>query len=295
MIRILRQILGFFAIVSGIFFTACSSRVSEPVILADSTIVFPPKNPSGISARITFSRFLTQKSSRQSAISTVFPLKDDGDVFAVVVLENRLKHTNRELLFHIDWIDPANRSFYKKQIDLAPGDSTTSLVSSISVSPDKRQAGKYLIRIYMFRELIAEKYFELRDSAGVRKVSGDIVFFKSVDKESGEMKGVDTVFEIKKKGILRAQIRLENLHIFQDEELPVRLEWIGPGGETFYSKKIDVNPTDSVSPITGSISITPDKRQPGPYILRAYLFEEMIAERKFELMSESRDKHSNNN
>ena len=98
------------------------------------------------------------------------------------------------------------------------------------------------------------------------------------------MKGIDTVFEIKKKGILRAQIDLENLHIYQDEELPVRLEWSGPGGEPFYSKKIDVIPADAVSTITGSISITPDKRLPGKYFLRAFLFEELIAERKFELM-----------
>ncbi len=102
-------------------------------------------------------------------------------------------------MFHVDWIDPEGRSFYLKRIDLLPGDSTASLISSISVSPDKRLPGKYLLRIYLFRELIAEKYFELRDSAKVEKIYGDIVFFKSIDKESGEMKGVDTVFEIKEK------------------------------------------------------------------------------------------------
>jgi len=275
--------LGFIAIALVIFTSACSERISEPVILADSTIVFPPKEASGISAKITFSRCLAQKSGRQSAISTLFPVKEDGNVYAVVELENRLNHTDQPLMFHIDWIDTENRSFYKKQIDLAPGDSTAFLVSSVSVSPDKRLPGKYLIRIYLFRELIAEKYFELRDSADLEKVYGDIVFFKSIDKESGEMKGIDTVFEIKKKGILRAQIGVQNLHIYQDEELPIRLEWIGPDGESFYSKKIDVKPADSISSVTGSISITPDKREAGRYLLRAYLFDEMIAERKFEL------------
>ena len=117
----------------------------------------------------------------------------------------------------------------------------------------------------------------------IRIYPGLHAFFKSIDKESGEMKGIDTVFEIKNKGILRAQIDLENLHIFQDKELAVRLEWIGPGGESFYSKKIDVKPADTISTITGSISITPDKREPGEYILRAYLFEDLIAERKFVL------------
>lgn len=274
------------AAIVQILSTGCTERASDPVILPDSTIVFPSKKPDGISAKITFSRYLAQKTGRQSAISTVFPLKKDGSVYAVIDLENRIIGTDLELMFHVDWIDPEGRSFYLKRIDLSPGDSTASLVSSVSVSADRRPPGEYLLRIYLFRELIAEKYFELRDESEVEKVFADIVFFKSIDKESGEMKGIDTVFEIKKKGILRAQIDLENLHIYQDEELPVRLEWIGPGGETFYSKKIDVKPADSISTFTGSISITPDKREPGEYFLRAYLFDELIAERKFLLQAE---------
>jgi hypothetical protein len=288
MIRMLRQIICFFLLVItvGILTTGCSSRIDTPVMLADSTIVFPPKKADGISAKITLSRFLALKSSRQSAISTVFPLKEDGNVFAVVKLENRFFQADRPLMFHIDWIDPSNNSFYKKQVDLVPGDSTCSIISSVSVSSGKRMPGKYMVRVYLFRELIAEKFFELRNETGIPKVSGKIVFFKSIDKESGEMAGIDTVFEIKKKGIVRAQIHLENLHIYQDEELPVRLEWIGPDSVSFYSKKISVKPADSLSTITGSISITPDKKEPGEYILRAYLFEEMIAERKFELKAE---------
>jgi hypothetical protein len=294
MIRFVRRFFIFLLLAGAVEIlpTGCTERVSEPVILPDSTISFPSKKPDGISAKITFSRYLAQKSARQSAISTVFPLIEDGNVYAVIDLENRINQADRELMFHVDWLDPEGRSFYLKRIDLAPGDSTTTLQSSISVSPDKRLPGKYLLRIFLFRELIAEKYFELRDSADVGKVFGDIIFFKSIDKESGEMKGVDSVFEIKKKGILRAQISLENLDIYQDEELPVRLEWIDPGGESFYSKKIDVKPADSISSFTGSISITPDKREPGEYFLRAYLFDELVAERKFGLKAETRGKHS---
>lgn len=294
MIRLLRQILRLFfiAVAVEILPTGCSDRASEPVILPDSMIVFPSKKANGISAKITFSRFLAQKSARQSAISNVFPLKEDGNIYAVIELENRFKKTDRELMFHVDWIDPEGKSFYMKRIDLSPGDSTASLISSISVSVDKRLPGKYLLRIYLFRELIAEKYFELRNESEVEKVLADIVFFKSIDKESGEMKGIDTVFQIKKKGILRAQIDLQNLHIYQDEELPVRLEWIGPGGESFYSKKIVVKPADTISTLTGSISITPDKREPGEFLLRAYLFDELIAERKFGLQAETKGKHS---
>jgi hypothetical protein len=261
----------------------CSDRDSEPVILPDSTIVYPSKKADGISAIITLSRNLGQKSGKQSAIATVFPLKENESVYAVIELENRLNNMRRELMFHIDWIGPEGKSVYLKRADLSADDSTSVLVSSISVSPDKRPPGKYLLRIYLFRELIAEKYFELRNEAEVEKVFSDIIFFKSVDKESGEMKGIDTIFEIKKKGLLRAQITLENLHIYQDEELPVRLEWIGPGGESFYSKKINILTADTLSSIAGSISITPDKREPGEYFLRVYLFDEIVGEKRFVL------------
>jgi hypothetical protein len=286
--RDIRKIWWFFglAIILEIIPAACSERASGPVISADSTIVFPSIKPDGISATITLSRNLNQKTGRQSAIATIFPLKENENVYAVIELANRLINLDRDLMFHIDWIGPDGKSFYLKRTDLSPGDSTISLVSSISVSPDKRMPGKYLLRIYLFRELIAEKHFELRDESEVEKVQASIIFFKSVDKETGEMKGIDTVFEIKKKGILKAQVDLTNLNVYRDAELPVRLEWIGTDGQSFYKKQINLLPGDTSSAINSSISITPDKRQPGEYLLRIYLFDEMIAEKKFELLSE---------
>lgn len=263
--------------------TGCSERASERVILPDSTIVFPTIKADGISAKITLSRNLSQKTGRQTAIATVFPLKEEANIYTVIELENRLKNTDRDLMFHIDWIGPDGKSFYLKQTDLSPDDSTSALISSISVSPAKRPPGKYLLRIYLFRELIAEKYFELRDESAVERVSGNIIFFKGIDKETGEMKGIDTVYELKKKGILKAQVDLTNLNVYRDEELPFRLEWIGPDGQAFYSKKVNIPPADTLSSITGSISITPDKRKPGEYFLRIYLFDEMIGEKKFVL------------
>jgi hypothetical protein len=186
-------------------------------------------------------------------------------------------------MFHIDWVGPDGRSFYLKRLDLQKGDSTSALVSSISVSPIKRQAGIYKLRVYLFRELMAEKSFELLNADKVRKAKANIIFFKSLHKESGEMKGVDTLFEIKKKGILRAHVDLSNCNIYKDDELPVRLEWYGPDGESFYSKKHLIPKSDSISVLTSSISITPDKRQPGEYLLRVFLFDDMVGEKRFVL------------
>ncbi len=64
-------------------------------------------------------------------------------------------------MFHIDWIDSTGNSLYKKRIDLSPSDSSSRIISSISLSPPKRKVGEYIVRVYLFRELIAEKKFQL--------------------------------------------------------------------------------------------------------------------------------------
>ena len=271
-------------LLSGMLLAGCAERMSEQLVLPDSTIVYPAKDSNDISATITLSRYFGQKTGRQWGITEVFPIKDDENVYAVVELGNRMKNIDRELLFHLDWLRPDGKSVYMKETLLPAGDSAFRLESAVSSAPGSRKPGKYSLRVYLFRELIAEKYFELKNEGEIGKISGDIIFFKSMDKETGEIKGEDTVFVIKKKGILRAQVSLKNLNIYKDEELPVRLEWIGPDGESFYSKKSEIKPSDTLSVVNGSISITPDKREPGIYSLRVLWFDEIVAEKKFELI-----------
>ena len=130
--------------------------------MPDSTIVYPAKDSNDISARITFSRYFGQKTGRQWGITSVFPIKEDENVYAVVELENRLKKLDRDLMFHLDWIGPDG------QVGVPERDRScrrvilpVPLMSSVSSSPGIRQPGNYSLRIYLFRELIAEKYFEL--------------------------------------------------------------------------------------------------------------------------------------
>ncbi len=119
----------------------CSERAPEAVILPDSTIVYHSKKADGISAKITFSSNYYKKSGRQSAIRKVFPLKPEASIYAVVELENRLKNLSPTLVFHLDWIGPDGKSFYLKQIDLLPDDSSSALVSSIAIAPENRPPG----------------------------------------------------------------------------------------------------------------------------------------------------------
>jgi hypothetical protein len=191
-------------------------------------------------------------------------------------------------MFHVDWIDPGGRSFYQKRIDLIPGDSSSVLTSSISISPGKRLPGEYLLRVYLFRELIAEKKFKLitKSQAALVRAQGiqaDIVLSSKVDKKTGMPAGVDSVFTIREKGKIRAFINLTNRRVYGDRELTFRLNWIGPDGKSFYSKQVDFPRGDTTTTISSSISITPDKRQPGKCQMQVYLFDEMISEKRFEL------------
>jgi hypothetical protein len=143
------------------FMPACSTRYQEPLTTADSTIVYPPKKTGDISAKITFCRKISKKTGKLIDAGSVFTIGNDEMVHAVVDLENRFESGDRDLMLHLQWIDQDGGDIYRKRIDLTSADSTSTLKSSISISPDKRQPGEYLLQVYLFRELIAEKKFRL--------------------------------------------------------------------------------------------------------------------------------------
>ena len=96
---------------------------------------------------------------------TVFTIKEKAKVRALINLENRDDYLNNELKFKVEWIGPDSNSFYSKMIDLSPGDSSSTIKSSISNIPTKRQPGNYMLRVYLYKTLLAEKKFELRSKS----------------------------------------------------------------------------------------------------------------------------------
>lgn len=148
-------------IILVLLFPACSSRIDTPVTDADSTIIYLPKNDQDITAAITLYRKISKKTGKLIGEGTVFNVEKDEMVNALVELDNHFAYDDRELMFHVHWIDSDGNDLFMKRIDLASGDSATTIKSSISISPEKRQPGDYLVRLYLFRELIAEKKFEL--------------------------------------------------------------------------------------------------------------------------------------
>jgi hypothetical protein len=105
---------------------------------------------------------VSKKTGKLIGEGSTFKMKAKRNVRASIELKNRFAFGDQELMFHIEWIGPAGESIYRKRYDLYPYDSTSTIESSISIAPDKRQAGNYIVQLLLFNELIAEKPFELK-------------------------------------------------------------------------------------------------------------------------------------
>ncbi|MCW8806074.1 MAG: hypothetical protein OQK56_06390 [Ignavibacteriaceae bacterium] len=299
-------------ITTTLFFTSgCSSRENSPIVLDDLTIVYPSKSQNGIYAKITFSNKISKKTGKPLKTGTVFKLRKKAKVHATIELMDYKSQSQKEIMLHIDWLDSTGNSLYKKSIDISPTDSSSSVSSSISISPAKRKVGKYSVRVYLFRELIAEKKFRLvksiAESETVKKkksskkkievqksikpkvkteiVKANILLCRKVSKKSGKPIGEGTTFTIREKAKVKAIVNFEKQDIKTNEQLNFYFKWIGPDGKSFYKKRVVYTTSNPSFTISSSISITSKKRQPGTYILQIFFHRKIIAEQKFELLA----------
>lgn len=81
---------------------------------------------------------------------------------ATVRLEEVYARGKRPLMLHFVWLNPERKRVFKRMVEYVPNDSTQTLTSSLSITPAKRSAGHYSLQVFLFREQIAEKSFELR-------------------------------------------------------------------------------------------------------------------------------------
>jgi hypothetical protein len=299
--------------------SGCSSRKDEPVALNDSTLVYPSKDQTGIQPKITFSNKISKKTGKPIKPGTIFKLQDNEKLYASIDLEKQTNDWNRYLMFHIDWIDSSGKSFYKKRIDISPSDSSSRITSLITLTPGKRKTGNYLVRVYLFRELIAEKKFWLVDSTTFSKIISDdkntdaakviikdtvekilkhevisdqikakIILCKGISKKTGKPIGAGTKFTIKNKAKVKTVLSIEKQDIKTNEQMKFYFDWTGPGGKSFYDKRVVYTTSNPFFTISNSISITPEKRQPGTYSVKVTFRKKVIAEQKFELIAESK-------
>ena len=269
----------------------CSSRNEPPVMDSGSILPYPSKKVDGISVEINFYKNLNKQNNKRTGKGIVFIIRKKAKIYAEVDIKNRFSNKGKNIMIHLDWIDPDGKSLFIKQFYLSANDTITSLISSISISPDKRNPGNHTLQVYYFRELIADKKFELRPEPTVTQqmiddMNAKIILYRKTSKKTGKHIGEGTVFTIKNKRKVRALIKLNKPIDFDDIEQEFYIEWIGTDGKSFYRKPITISPDDSDITLRSSISISTEKRQPGDYALRIYLFNQLIDEKKFKLIEE---------
>jgi hypothetical protein len=162
--------LGCFAF-GGFVLSGCSERIETPAMAADSTLVFPAKHPGDIECRITFASKSkpSKKTGKRRGVSRDFEIEEKARVYAFVDIRNQFARGDDELSFHLVWLKPNDKTAFKKRIEYTPSDADTTLKSSFSIYPGKRTPGTYKLRVYLFRELIAEKSFRLHGETGVEE------------------------------------------------------------------------------------------------------------------------------
>ena len=143
----------------------CTSRSENPVAGPDSTLAYPARKPGAVDATITLCREVSKKSGKRLGAGQVFTIKDGARVLALVDLENEYALGQRELDLHLVWLDPSGKPIFVKRETYTPGDEPATVRSAVSIAPEKRDPGRYMFRVYLFRELIAEKPFRLRSEA----------------------------------------------------------------------------------------------------------------------------------
>jgi len=311
-----KKIIILLTITSLTFLTVCSERIETPSEGNNSTTIFRSKSSNGIEASIIFCKGISKKTGKPIKADTVFAINEKAKVYVAVKLFNRDFHKDKDLMFHIDWLDSTDNSFYTKRIDLAPSDSSAILSSSISISPEKRNVGKYMVRVYLFRELIAEKYFHLekfvekpkqfkKEEKPKKKIKSEkkdvnkksvkpkvtsetlnasIILCRKISKKTGKPIGVGNKFTIKEKAKVKAIVTFEKSGIKSNEQMKFYFKWIGPDGKIFYKKRIVYTSSSPSFTLSNSISNTPKKRKPGSYTLQVVFKKKIIAEQKFELV-----------
>ena len=311
-----RKLIILLPITALTFLTVCSDRIETPSEGKNSTITFRSKSANGIEASIIFCKGISKKTGRPIKADTIFTLNEKAKVYVAVKLFNRELNKDKDLMFHIDWLDSTGNSFYKKRIDLTPSDSSAILSSSISISPGKRNAGKYILRVYLFRELIAEKYFYLDKSVKKSKsnkkqetskkkiksekkvenkisvktkltdetLNANIILCRKISKKTGKPIGAGNKFTIKEKAKVKSIVTFEKPGIKPNEQMKFYFNWIGPDGKIFYKKRIVYTSSNPTFTLSNSISITPEKRKPGNYTMQVVFKKKIISEQKFELV-----------
>jgi hypothetical protein len=267
----------------------CADRQKNATESTSGTFRFTSKSMNGIEGEIQFYRKKGPKTGRLLGEGSTFEISENGKVRALIQLENWEHNRTKELMFHLDWIGANGKSFFQKRIDLLPSDSSNFLSSSISITPEKRDTGVYQLRVYLFRELIAMKTFDLiaelpNKISTEEMLNASVRLAKKVNRKTGQLLDEGSVFTIQAKKKITALLDCQR-YVHSDElDHKFKFRWISPNDSLLFSKNLRLDFDDTLSQIRSSFSISPKKRLPGNHKCVVFYRGEFIAEKSFELI-----------
>jgi len=229
----------------------------------------------------------TKKSGEPVTISYEMNQSNNGSIRASFKLDKDILTGNQEQLYRFDWFrNDDTTSFYRKYVDILNRDKVKYISSSISTSPEKREAGEYFVVLNLYGKPIAQKAFVLLPPVDYSAIKANIILYKKNSKNSSTYIGEGTQFKIGEKNKVRARVNVSGLDEFKGQELEFKLRWVGPDGKSVFSKTYFVKPNKSFNKLSSAISLSPGKRIPGEYSLHVYLEGELLGEKKFKLLPE---------
>jgi len=286
------QKFHYFALIITIFtiIFSCSGRKNKAEYSPTNSIIYPGKHKNDISVDIRIGRKIGKNSALPIFEGTSMPIGKEERVFSVVTIENHQFHADKKHMFHIEWVNNNDRVVYRKYVYDYLTDSTNFISSSVSSA--SRTPGNYSVRVFYFRELIAEKKFrmvpekEYYDSL-YNLIGANLTFCRKIDKSTGERIGIDSVFYIGKKKWVTAIVDFSNKPMFADE-MTYRMEWIDSEGNVAYNKLLKYDPEKGDYTVRSSFSLKPEKRKPGIFRVNLYFFKQLIASKQFTVMPEEK-------
>jgi len=253
-------------------------------------------DPRAFDAELSFCRTVVKKTGERVGEGQVFAIGEKSKVRAYLDVRNQ--PLDELHAWHMVWLRPGDDKelfrkyaevrvteaeegyeaevIWKKAEDLthfkteiqAGDEPFFTLDTSYNVAPEKmRIPGAHKMRVYLNRELLIERDFELLESGLV--LSGP--------------EGPGTDFVIPKKGRVRAALTLGGLE--PGKTYAGEMAWHKPGGKKMFAKEIEFTAAeDSTATLEASLDISKaKKRKTGKYQIKASVDGCLVARERFTL------------
>ena len=121
----------------------------------------PALDAKKIHAEITLCKAFVN--DKKIGVSTNFAIGKNNKVSAIFDLDNCLAFGDKEQLhFKVSWVGVDGKKFYSKRFNFKAKEAKKTLLSTISIPPNKREQGKYKVQLYLFNQVISESDFILK-------------------------------------------------------------------------------------------------------------------------------------